>query len=140
MMKRIADALPAAVIGIASGSVLFNTHLMSGAIDRVLPPPAGTLWLLALLLGAVSVVTGICLRTIRETRRRDVGQGLELVGLSLLGGMMLTYATALAASATGGLFGPSWLAILFIVSLAVAFLGPWGVILRELFRARHKKA
>lgn len=134
MMKRISDALPSALIAVGTGSVLGGFAQTSSSIERVLPYPASIFWIIALFVGSLAVIAGVCLRTRKPSRRGIWGQGLELVGLGLVGGMMITYAAALWSQFG---FGTSWLSIVFMVALGSVFLGPWAVIVGDLVVASH---
>ena len=140
MMQRIADSLPATIIALASGAVLAQLAPGSESIEHVLAYPLSVYWLISILVGSLTVVVGVWFRpSPRETRlgevprRAVVGQGLEFAGNAVAGGMLTVYAVVLLAA--GGM--TSFLAVCFMLALSSAYLGPWLVIIRDLYRARQ---
>jgi len=141
MLKKISDAVSAALIGLASALVLIDAIPSSMAIARieqVINYPWSVVWLWALLAGTLAIVIGISLRSRKgkHGKLQEVGQGLELGGYPLAGGAIVTYAAVLMVQLT---FATAGMSVLFMFSLASVFLGPWAVLLRDLYRAGHPK-
>jgi hypothetical protein len=141
MLKKISDAAPAALLGLASTLVLTDAIPSSMAIARieqVINYPWSIVWLWALLFGALAIVVGVSFRSRKgkHGRLQEVGQGLEVGGYPLVGGALVTYAAVLMVQLT---FATAGMSVLFMFSLASVFIGPWAVLLRDLYRAGHPK-
>jgi hypothetical protein len=141
MLKKIADAAPAAFIALGSGSILSGLFDRSQTIERVqevLPYPWSIFWLSMMVLGSLAVVAGICLRSrIGENgRKQDIGQGLELAGNFAVGSGFLVYALVLEAIFPFWTIFPS---LCWFLALASCFYGPFVVIVRDIGRAHQHR-
>lgn len=140
MMKKIADAAPAAFVVLGSSAILVGElrHAQTvERLERVLPPPWTVCWLITILLGSIAVVVGISLRSrIGEVNRPQIwGQGLELGGNLAVGSMFVIYAVVLDVLFPFWVIFPS---LCWFGALASTFLGPWAVIVRDIIRAHRE--
>jgi hypothetical protein len=142
MLKKIADAAPAAFIATGSGSILLGIFGQSQTIERVqevLPYPWSIFWLTMMVLGSLAIVVGVCLRsrTGKNGRPQDVGQGLELAGNFAVGSGFFVYAMVINALFPFWSIFPS---LCWFCALASCFYGPFVVIVRDIVRAHRQES
>ena len=140
MMKKIADALPAAFVAVGSGAILLGQFRHSRTIQQlitVLTWPWSLMWVATIFLGSIAVVVGVSLRSRKGEigRPQVIGQGLELAGNLAAGSMFVVYAVILNAQFPIEMIFPS---LCWFGALASTFLGPWLVIVRDIIRAHRR--
>jgi hypothetical protein len=140
MLKKIADAAPAAFVTLGSGAILIGALRHSQTVERleeVLPPPWAVSWLITVFVGSIAVVVGVSLRSrVGKIGRPQIwGQGLELFGNFAVGSMFLVYALILFAQFPFWSIFPS---LCWFGALASTFFGPWAVIVRDIIRAHRE--